>query len=250
MIIFWTSFIIGLSSGLHCIGMCGPLAMAIPINRSSNLRVLWGILQYNSGRISTYTLLGFLIGLIGLTATTFGVLQWISIVSGAFMVLFAWRTWFVHKLEQKLASFGIQRFISFGMGNLLAGNSPFKLFLLGALNGFLPCGMVYLGLANALLSGNSFGGALSMALFGLGTFPAMIFVGFAANKVSSGVRSAFSKLVPVILTITGILVMLRGMNLDIPYISPKITITQNSDSKQNQLPKTEMSCCHKPPVSK
>ena len=246
MILFWTSLIIGLSSSLHCMGMCGPLALAIPIKRNTRLQVLGGILQYNLGRISTYALLGALIGLIGLTADTLGVLQWISIFSGIFMILFAWKKWFARVFEPKLSITGLNRFISFGMGSLLHGNSPFKLVLLGALNGLLPCGMVYLGLVNALLSGNSIGGAISMVFFGLGTLPAMIIVGFAANRISFNTK--LLKLVPIILTITGVLVVLRGMNLDIPYISPKINITQQTthdDSTPKACQQVEMSCCHK-----
>jgi sulfite exporter TauE/SafE len=247
MIIFVTSLIIGLTANFHCIGMCGPLALAIPVNRTSNWTILFGVLQYNFGRIITYSILGALVGLIGITIETFGVLQWISIISGVLMIIYAWRKWISTKIEAKIPMFGMNKVVSAGLGKVLAKKSPFKLLLLGSLNGLLPCGMVYLALMNAILAGNSLNSSLAMAFFGIGTLPAMVFVGFAANRISSNLRYKFSLAIPYLLTIIGLLVILRGLNLDIPYISPKISLVEE---KKCEITKTsgktvEMSCCHK-----
>lgn len=237
-----TGFLLGLTSNLHCIGMCGPIAMAIPVNRNSNWSILGGIFQYNTGRILTYSILGAFVGSIGITVQTFGILQWISIASGIFLILFAWRKWFSFKWMANFPSSGLRNITGKGMSKVLASDSSLKLTMLGMLNGLLPCGMVYVALMNALLAGNPVSSAYTMIVFGIGTLPAMIAVGFAANRIGIEMRQRLNKVVPYLLTIVGLLVVLRGMNLDIPYISPKVTITI---SETNEPPTLEMSCCHK-----
>jgi uncharacterized protein len=233
-------FIIGLTSNLHCIGMCGPIAMAIPVDRSNNATILSGILQYNLGRVLTYSVLGLLIGMIGITATTFGILQWLSIVTGIFLIIYAWRKWIGSRFEAKISIPKINMFVSRNIGKVLQSNVPFKLSILGSLNGLLPCGMVFLAMGNALLGGSPFNSALAMAAFGIGTLPSMIAVGFAANRMSSSFREKLNKAVPYLLTVVGILIVLRGMNLNIPFISPqmKTVVTEQQDEQ------VEMSCCH------
>lgn len=240
--------ILGITSNLHCIGMCGPIAMAVPVNRSSNFTILGGIFQYNFGRVLTYTALGALVGTIGITVETLGFLQWLSVIAGAFLILFAWRKWISSRLDAKIPMLGMQSFVSKGLGKVIASNSPFKLSLLGMLNGLLPCGMVYVGLMNALLGGSPGTSALAMAAFGVGTLPSMIAVGFAANRISSSMRQKINKAVPFLLTIVGVLIVLRGLNLDIPYISPKVSVIESkekSGKEHKQEPQVEMSCCHK-----
>lgn len=234
--------ILGITSNLHCIGMCGPIAMAIPVNRKSNGTILSGVLQYNFGRILTYALLGVIVGSIGITINTLGFLQWLSILAGIFLILFAWRKWFVTKLFSRVPNIGIQSIVSKGLGKVIKSKSPFKISTLGILNGFLPCGMVYAALVNALLAGNPAGSAYAMIAFGIGTLPSMIAVGFAANRINSTMRQKFNKIVPYLLTVVGILIVLRGMNLDIPYLSPKVSI---KTTKITNEPEVEMSCCHK-----
>lgn len=246
--IYLTALILGLTSNLHCIGMCGPLVMAIPIKRRTNFSLITGILQYNVGRIFTYFLLGILIGTIGLSIQTFNILQWISILSGIFLILFAWRKFFPTKLNTAFKISVVYLFITRSIGTILASESPLKLSLLGMLNGMLPCGMVYLGMLNAILTGDLFQSGLAMAIFGLGTLPSMIFAAYSAAKLTPAFRSKLNRFVPVILTFVGTLIIIRGLNLGIPYISPKIVADKTE--KNTSLPKIlkpemEMSCCHK-----
>jgi len=236
-------FILGLTSNLHCIGMCGPIALAIPVNRTSNWTILKGVLHYNFGRILTYSILGLLVGSIGLTIQTLGFLQGLSIVSGLFLIVFAWKKWYSAALFSKFPSIGIQVFVQKSLGKVITSKSPFKIGILGVLNGLLPCGMVYAALLNSLLAGNPLGSASAMIAFGIGTLPSMIAVGFAANRIDSKMRHKFSKIVPYLLTIVGLLIVLRGMNLGIPYVSPKVSV---SKTHFQQTPAAEMSCCHKP----
>lgn len=234
--------ILGITSNLHCIGMCGPIAIAIPVNRKSNWTILSGVLQYNFGRIITYSFLGIIVGSIGITIETLGFLQWLSIFAGIFLILFAWRKWFSTKLFSKIPNLGIQKGISKSLGKVIKSKSPFKIGTLGLLNGLLPCGMVYAALVNALLAGNPAGSAYAMIAFGIGTLPSMMAVGFAANRINASMRQKFNKVVPYLLTVVGILIVLRGMNLDIPYLSPKVSI---KTTKVTNEPEVEMSCCHK-----
>ena len=78
-----------------------------------------------------------------------------------------------------------------------------------------------------------------MLAFGVGTLPAMIAVGFAANKINSTFRQRINVIIPYLLTVVGLLIVLRGMNLDIPYISPKVSTTITDQHTK----KIEMTCC-------
>jgi uncharacterized protein len=242
-----TGFILGISSSLHCMGMCGPIAMAVPVNRKNNWTILSGVLQYNLGRVLTYAILGLLIGSIGLTINSFGVLQWLSIISGILLILFAWRRWFGDVFSKRFRMLNLNGFVSTGIGKVLKSKFPIKLPLLGLLNGLLPCGMVYVALMNALLAGSQASSSLAMISFGLGTLPSMIAVGFAAGKITGKLRAKLNTSVPYILTLVGLLVILRGMNLGIPFISPKVEMAMKMTSeKQKQSKELKMECCHAP----
>lgn len=237
--------LLGLASNFHCIGMCGPIALAIPVNRQNNLTILSGTLQYNFGRIITYSLLGLLVGSIGLSINTIGILQWISIIAGIGIIIYAWRKFFSRLTPVLSLSLGIETFVSNNIGKIIRSKSPFKLFMLGSLNGLLPCGMVFAALLNAILTGDMLYSALAMAAFGVGTLPAMVAVTFMANKMSLQTRKAVNKAVPYLLTVVGLLVILRGMNLDIPYISPKVSAVEMVNGDDSSLnTSVEMSCCH------
>lgn len=240
-----TGLILGLSSSFHCVGMCGPIAMAVPVNRKNNWTILSGVLQYNLGRVLTYAFLGLIAGSIGLTVESFGVLQALSIISGVILILYAWRKWLGKSFQAKMPSLDLNGMVSKNMGRILRSQSSFKLPLLGLLNGLLPCGMVYLALMNALLAGNQIMSSMAMISFGLGTLPALIAVGFAAGKITGQMRAKFSASVPYILTVVGVLIILRGMNLGIPLISPKAEMAVNmGKTEKESKPEMKMECCH------
>jgi sulfite exporter TauE/SafE len=223
-----SAFILGLASSFHCIGMCGPIAMALPLNRRTKGTQLLGLLSNNLGRIVTYAIIGLVIGSIGFSLQLYHFLQGLSIVVGALMIVVAWRKQLLRKIEFQ-AGF-LQKWIVRNMGKLLASNSPFKLFLLGNLNGLLPCGMIFIAISTALLAENAIGSAAVMASFGLGTLPGMLLVGFFSQQISGPFRANMSRAFPFFMTAVGALVMLRGANLGIPYISPKIAATTTTNS--------------------
>lgn len=220
MIYLLSSFLLGLASSFHCIGMCGPIALALPLNRSSSIQTLFGILEANLGRIISYTMLGFVIGSLGFSFQLFRLFQVLSIVFGIGLILIAWRKKWIKRLEFNMP--GFSQWTSKQMGLLLRQKGSFRLFGIGLLNGLLPCGMIFLALANALLAENSWGSAAAMAAFGLGTLPGLISVGFFAQKLNAAFRSKMTSAFPYLLSIIGLLVILRGANLGIPYLSPKM----------------------------
>jgi uncharacterized protein len=238
MIFLIHSFVLGLAGSFHCIGMCGPIALALPLNRSSSISILIGILTANIGRIITYMLLGFLIGSIGFSLNLFRVFQLLSMLFGVGLILIAWRKQWLKRIEFRVPR--LQLWVSKKMGLLLKQHGAFKLFGIGLLNGLLPCGMIFLALANALLAENPLGSATAMAAFGFGTLPALIGVGFFAQKINTNFRGKISKAFPYLLSVIGILVILRGANLGIPVFSPKME--QQTIGTQ----KTVVIECHKP----
>jgi len=222
--VFVTAIVLGLLSNLHCLGMCGPIAFVLPLDRSSEVKKIGGIGIYNLGRIASYGILGALFGLFGKGLQLGAFQQYTAIIFGAFILL-----WIYIPLLTKGRNFNSIRLIKFNnyirskLGSRLKKSSFQSLFLIGFLNGLLPCGMVYLAVAGSLSTGSFENGTMFMIFFGIGTLPAMTLTPYFANRISSSSRIKASKLLPYVLTILALAIMLRGMNLGIPYLSPKFT---------------------------
>ena len=234
---FLQPLIIGLLGSFHCMGMCGPIALALPLKENSwNTRIISGVL-YNLGRVSTYVFLGLLFGLLGLGIHIWGFQQWVSIGVGTIMILSVAFPVIFHgseltgRLDALLS--GFKRFF----GRFFGFRSYLSTWIIGLLNGLLPCGLVYIALAGALVSTTPIDGALYMMIFGLGTMPALLVVSMAGNIISMTVRRRVQQLIPFLIILIGVLFVLRGMNLGIPYISPKME--QQHKTEQLQKPK----CC-------
>lgn len=214
------AFLIGLFGSLHCVGMCGPLAFAIPDKSKSRWMMIFQKLAYNLGRAITYAFLGLLIGLIGKQLWLAGLQQGISILSGVIIILIT--------LPRLLPLFNIhlpyrnpfQNTINKLLGKAIAHKSGH--FLIGILNGFLPCGFVYLALATAVSTSSVLQSALFMFFFGLGTIPLMLTAMLGINFAKPAFRRQLNRILPVLTIFLGFWFILRGLNLDIPYLSPKI----------------------------
>lgn len=233
----WTAFVIGLVGSLHCVGMCGPIVAALPVDERSRLSLIGGRLLYNLGRVVTYTLLGVVFGLVGRGFFMGGYQQIVSIVLGALIII---AVLIPGRLSQQVISLlGLDRaysLLSRGWSKLFKNSSKRSLFAIGVLNGFLPCGFVYVGVAGAVSTGGIVEGAAYMALFGLGTIPILFILGLAGNFLGTRVKRSFARAVPVFAIVLGLLFVARGLNLGIPYISPKMSY--NTEAQQ-----TESSCC-------
>lgn len=226
----FSALAVGFFGSAHCIGMCGPIAIALPVPQSNAFNFVSGRVLYNIGRIFTYSFLGALFGLLGSRIVIAGFQQFATIILGVVILLviitpFKYKAKITqHKLLQK-----ISLPIKSGIGELFKQGTIPSMFLIGVLNGFLPCGLVYIAIAGAIASGDAVSGMMYMTLFGLGTFPAMFLATVFGRFINLNIRKKLSKAVPVFAAILAILFILRGMALGIPYISPEIsaqTLTQ------------------------
>jgi len=211
----------GMVSSLHCMGMCGPLVMALPLPQKPGMRRLLPLITYNAGRLTTYGLLGALFGLAGRRLQLAGWQQWLSIAMGAAILLW----WLASRIGIQRSFYPVQ-IVQQQITQLnlylwkRAGKAGF--FLLGMANGLLPCGMVYLAVAAAISTGNTGLSTLFMVCFGLGTLPAMTGLGYFSAWFNPSVRLYLRKWIPAFTAAVGILLILRGLDLGIPYISPRL----------------------------
>lgn len=217
----YLAFFMGLFGSLHCVAMCGPLLLALPSVGESQWSKAKNRLIYQIGRIITYGSIGFVIGFIGIGLSMKGWQQGLSIGTGVLLVsmgLFHFlgtKNTSILKLQQKLLTPLIKQ-----MGYWL--HKPGGNFMTGVLNGILPCGMVYMALATALNAGNAINGARFMLLFGLGTLPLMLLTGIAGNFIKSKIPFRLSAWLPFLFLLMGTWFIMRGANLDIPFLSPLI----------------------------
>lgn len=217
-------FLLGLAGSLHCIGMCGPLSLAIPVNGIAKKNKALILLSYQAGRISTYSLIGILAGLAGTGILSAGYQQSISIIAGLIVIIAA-AGYFAGK-RAKAFSFmnGFYQFISSLIFRLLkTARRPGGAFLLGMANGLLPCGMVYIAAVTAISLGNIMDAIFFMLLFGTGTLPAMLLAAYAVRRFGWQGKKWLGRLTPYIIAGMGLLLIIRGLNMGIPYISPELT---------------------------
>ncbi|WEA00448.1 sulfite exporter TauE/SafE family protein [Mucilaginibacter sp. SJ] len=212
------AFFIGSFGSVHCIGMCGPLALAIPINHSSFWLLLWDKLVYNLGRTISYATLGLITGLIGKQLWLSGLQQGVSIISGILILLAAGsRLW---KLKIRNKSSGNWLLKPFNALLTYALQHRAGHLAIGLLNGFLPCGFVYLALIGAVNTSSVGASVQYMIWFGLGTLPLMLAVTVGSGFVNQGIRRKMNRMVPYFMLCLGVWFLLRGLALDIPYLSP------------------------------
>lgn len=214
--------ILGSFSSLHCIGMCGPLALALPVQHLSVMQQRLAALMHNLGRITTYSLLGVIFGLAGRSLQLVGFQQWLSIISGAVIIFFIVNYYLLHKSWQPAFTIKLNQTVQQLMIRLLNTKTIKTFYVFGMVNGLLPCGMVYVALAAALNFRSFESSAVFMGSFGAGTVPMMLLLIVLGHSISFSVRSKIRKAVPYIMTMMAVLLILRGMNLGIPFISPVV----------------------------
>ncbi|CAM2782420.1 sulfite exporter TauE/SafE family protein [Chryseobacterium flavum] len=213
---------LGFASGFHCIGMCGPIALSMGLTKKQAANFYLQNLTYQFGRIFTYSLLGALLGIIGQGFEMAGFQKYLTIIAGVLLIIMALFSFGGKDFASKLPF--LSKFlytVKSNLGRLLQKADYRSRFSTGILNGFLPCGMVYMALTASLAGGGIWQGALYMALFGLGTLPFMFAVVLVGNLMNQAFRIKVLKAVPVIMIILGGLFILRGLELGIPYVSPK-----------------------------
>lgn len=219
---------LGAISSFHCVGMCGPIAFALPVQHLAKGKKQFAILAYHIGRVLTYASLGAIFGLLGRQVYIAGFQRWFSIVLGI-LVLSLLIQYLNNKRRLQPSVFSkLQILVQQWMGQLLKDSRPASFLLLGMANGLLPCGMVYLAVAGALSTNQLIDGIAFMTAFGLGTFPAMLTLSLFGFMASISVRNSIKKLTPFIIAAMGILLILRGLNMGIPYISPVLEASRGA----------------------
>ncbi|MBP7939611.1 MAG: sulfite exporter TauE/SafE family protein [Sediminibacterium sp.] len=204
--------------------MCGPLVMALPISQMNPIQKVLATILYHIGKITTYGLLGVVVGVFGKQIPFYNVQQHLSIVIGSLMLVYVLWVFYLHP-KRKLGFLKIdwlQKPIIAALGKLFKQNNVGSFLLIGFLNGLLPCGMIYLALGSAWANQSALQSGLFMVLFGLGTLPALLMVAFGGQLMGFAFRQKIQKALPYMLFSMGVLLILRGMNLGIPYISPMI----------------------------
>lgn len=217
----WTGFILGLLGSLHCIGMCGPIAFMLPVDRKNSLRKASQIGIYHFGRLLSYSILGFVFGLIGKSLYLFGFQQQLSIAIGVMMilvVLIPLKVFNKYNLSKPL--YKIISKLKSSLGSALKKKTADTFLTIGFLNGFLPCGLVYMAIFAAISFGELWQASLYMMFFGLGTIPLMTSAVYLGRFLNAQVKQRIQKLIPVFVIVIGCLFILRGLGLGIPYISP------------------------------
>lgn len=247
-----SAMVLGLMGSFHCLGMCGPIVLALPLHGNSVGQKIYGGVLYNLGRTVTYGAMGALFGLVGQGLQLVGFQQVVSVIMGAAMIVsvmfpkifrnhysleqsaFRW----IGKLKKTIVEmFSIRSFQS--------------LFFIGLLNGLLPCGLVYIAIAGAIATGSVTMGAGYMMVFGIGTLPLLLLLGVAGNVLSHNIRQRINSLIPILVVMVGIFFVLRGLNLNIPYLSPtrdRIEMRFEKSLEEQSLSSSETlqphpSCC-------
>ncbi|MFB9107663.1 sulfite exporter TauE/SafE family protein [Flavobacterium gyeonganense] len=217
----FSAFILGLISSLHCVGMCGPIAMMLPVDHQNEAKKVKQIITYHLGRLTAYSTIGLIFGLLGRGFFLAGLQQKMSIFIGLAMiaaVLIPERIFSKYNFSKPV--YKVISNIKSTLGKQFKNKSYKSLFTIGLLNGFLPCGMVYVALFGAIAMQSAGFGVLYMLLFGLGTIPLMTIVVYIHSLLKLPFRNKIQKVIPYVAVVIGVLFILRGLGLGIPYVSP------------------------------
>lgn len=227
-----TALAMGLTGSLHCAGMCGPIMLVLPFRRWEGYRKWLAILLYHTGRITVYALLGwFLYSFKSLFDPRWQ--QYVAISAGALLLLAGLWSFFPRN-KISLPWMGI---VQLHLGRLMNHPTLTAMLLAGMLNGLLPCGLVYMALSLSMAAESSLEAIMLMYAFGVGTLPMLLGITIMQGRAKLFSAGRIRQWVPLILFVFGSLFIVRGMNLGIPYLSPKIEISQQHKIKAN--------CCHK-----
>lgn len=214
-------FILGFLGSLHCIGMCGPIAMLLPLSKTNTTKKHLQILLYHFGRIMSYSILGALFGVIGKGLFLSGLQQYLSIVIGIIMIVLILFPKISHTITTTASPLTkLLNSLKRQLGLYLKKESLYAIFMIGFFNGFLPCGMVYIALVGAVALNDVYSSVLYMTLYGLGTIPLLSILLYVKDAFSSTFRLRLQKAIPFFVIVVGVLFIFRGLGLGIPFISP------------------------------
>jgi len=214
----FAGLVVGMLGSLHCVGMCGPILLAMPFENHNK----WiGAIIYHLGRILCYGLFGGLLALLGVTLRYSGVHEIISIGLGTFMILSLILFYFnISLFKVSFSNAWVVQKMKKYWGEFFRSKSLLVLGIIGFLNGLLPCGFVYVALGSSLLFNNPLDSFLYMFFFGMGTVPLLLGINLFRNLILNRYRQKIQLFYPIGTFIMGSLLIIRGFALDIPYLSP------------------------------
>jgi sulfite exporter TauE/SafE len=191
-------FVVGLAGSIHCAGMCGGIVTAMSTTAIPRAAALPHILAYNAGRISSYMAAGALAGGVASGAQSMAAVAgvqlgfyWLAnamLLALGLYLMNAWRGLAVLEQGGRMLWQRAQPVIGPAMRALMPADTASRSFALGALWGWLPCGMVYSVLTTALLSGSAANGAALMLAFGLGTLPMLTGLGLLGARLRTAMQ--------------------------------------------------------------
>lgn len=218
---FITAIFLGLVSSLHCIGMCGPIAMMLPVDRNNPANKTLQILLYHTGRITSYAFLGLIFGTFGRELYLAGMQQQFSIIAGIVMIVIGLvpeKTFAKYNFSKPV--YKVLSKIKASLGGQLVKKSYKAFYMTGIFNGLLPCGLVYAALFGALAMQDVTLGVTFMVLYGAGTIPLMSAVLYISGFIKGSARTTLAKIVPFAVVAVGMVFIVRGLGAGIPYLSP------------------------------
>lgn len=221
---FLSALLIGFLGSVHCIAMCSPITLMLG-GKQRTSQFVFRRVSYNVGRILGYAILGTFAGVFGRAINLAGLQQWFSIGLGVallLLVLFFGSSKVYNPSFQSLQKLVI--FLRTKFSGIYQSEIKFKGLLIGLLNGFLPCGLVYMAIIGAITMDSIPNSMLYMIVFGLGTWPMMFFVAFASGVITNKSNAKLLRIVPVLIAI---LFIVRGLGLGIPYLSPEMNPIQS-----------------------
>jgi hypothetical protein len=217
----WSALLLGLLGSFHCVGMCGPIAFMLPVDRSNSFKKIAQIFTYHFGRLLAYSLIGLVFGLVGKSLYIFGLQQQLSIAIGILMIVVVLiPTHIFNKYNFSKPFYKLISKVKSALGQAMKRKTADTFLTIGFLNGFLPCGLVYMAVFGSLASASALQGSLYMFLFGLGTIPLMTTAIYLGKFLNANIKQRIQKAIPVFVVIIGLLFIIRGLGLGIPYLSP------------------------------
>jgi sulfite exporter TauE/SafE/plastocyanin domain-containing protein/copper chaperone CopZ len=205
---YFVLFVVGMLTSIHCVGMCGGIMLSQSISKdnTSKFEAIRPAILYNAGRIVAYTVIGGIVGALGsVLALSLAVKAALQIFAGIFMII----------MGLNMAGFGMFRKINIRLpwSACSVKNKPKTPFLVGLLNGLMPCGPLQTMQLYALGTGSAAKGALSMLLFSLGTVPLMLTFGALSGLLSKGYTKKILKMSGFLVIILGFIMGSRGLAL-------------------------------------
>ena len=232
----WTAFVLGFLGSFHCVGMCGPIALAVSGSKGKNF--LFNKILYNLGRSLTYAILGLIIGSLGFSLSLAGIQQVVSVSMGLLVVLLSLSYKKADHLLTIPALSGFVKWIKSQLGSLLKSGSKTSYLSTGLVNGLLPCGMVYMALVVSIGMQSPLLGAAYMFFYGLGTIPLLLALMISGSLLPAMRRQQFQKLIPYLGILIGLLMVVRGLGLGIPGFSPELAVFDYGSQQ------VEITMCH------